>query len=57
MRILILLLTILPGAALAEAAVSTEPQPMTAEAEFWYAVACVGLVLSLIAAQWLVSRR
>jgi hypothetical protein len=57
MRIVLLLLTLLPGAALAEAAASTAPQAMTAEAEIWYAAACAGLVLSLIAAQWLVSRR
>lgn len=57
MRILILLLTLLPGAALAEAAVSTAPQPMTAEAEFWYAVASVAMILMLAAAGWLVSRR
>ncbi len=57
MRLLILLLTLLPGAAFAEAAASTAPQAMTAEAEIWYAAACAGLVLSLIAAQWLVSRR
>ena len=57
MHILILLMIILPGAALAEVAASTAPQPMTAEAEFWYAVACAGLVLSLVAAQCLVSRR
>lgn len=55
MHLLLALLALLPSAALAEAA--TAPQPMTAEAEFWYAVACVGLVLSLVAAQWLVSRR
>ena len=41
MRILIALLTLLPGAVLVEAATSTAPQPMTAEAEFWYAVASV----------------
>ncbi len=57
MRILILLMSLLPGAALAEAAASTASQAMTAEAEIWYAVACLGLVLSLITAQWLVSRR
>ncbi len=57
MRILILLMSLLPGAALAEAAASAAPQAMTAEAEIWYAAACLGLVLSLIAAQWLVSRR
>ena len=57
MRFLITLLTLLPGAALAEAAASTAPQPMTAEAEFWYAVASVAMILSLIAAGWLVKHR
>ncbi len=57
MRLLILLLSFFPSAVLAEAAVTAGPNPMTAEAEIWYAVACAGLVLSLVAAQWLVSRR
>lgn len=57
MPIILALLTLLPGAALAEAAVTAGPKAMTAEAELWYAAACAGLVLSLIAAQWLVSRR
>ena len=57
MRILFALLTLLPSAALAEAAASAAPQPMTAEAEFWYAVASVAMILSLAAAGWLVRRR
>ena len=57
MRILIAFLSLLPAGALAEAAASAAPQPMTAEAEFWYAVASVAMILSLIAAGWLVSRR
>ena len=57
MRFLLACLALLPGAALAETAASTAPQAMTAEAEIWYAAACLGLVLSLIAAHWLVSRR
>ena len=57
MRILILLMSLLPSAVLAESAVTAGPQAMTAEAEIWYAVACAWLVLSLIAGQWLVSRR
>ncbi len=57
MRILIFLISLLPSAVLAEAAVTAGPQAMTAEAEIWYAAACLGLVLSLIAAHWLVSRR
>ncbi|WP_299687106.1 protein NnrT [uncultured Tateyamaria sp.] len=33
------------------------PQPQSATAEFWYALACITLVLSMVAVQWLVSRR
>ncbi|WP_176556110.1 hypothetical protein [Rubellimicrobium rubrum] len=57
MRVLLAFLTLLPGAALAQAASSAAPQPMTAEAEIMYALACAGLVLSLGAAHWLVARR
>ncbi|WP_168223042.1 hypothetical protein [Oceanicola sp. D3] len=33
------------------------PQPQTETAEFWFLVGSVALVLSLVAVQWLVSRR
>ncbi|SLN58005.1 hypothetical protein TRL7639_03188 [Falsiruegeria litorea R37] len=33
------------------------PQAQSALAEFWYAMACIALILSMIAVQWLVSRR
>lgn len=33
------------------------PQAQSATAEFWYALACISLVLSMLAVQWLVSRR
>lgn len=33
------------------------PQAQSATAEFWYALACITLVLSMVAVQWLVSRR
>lgn len=33
------------------------PQPQTETAEFWFFVGSVALVLSLVAVQWLVSRR
>ena len=56
MRALILLLTLLPGAALAEAATAAPP-PMTAEAEISYAVASVAMLLSFVAMHWLVRRR
>jgi hypothetical protein len=57
MRILIALLTLLPASAWAEGFQPPAPVPQTAEAEFWYAVASVGMILMLAAAGWLVSRR
>jgi len=33
------------------------PQAQSATAEFWYALACITLVLSMVAVHWLVSRR
>lgn len=33
------------------------PQAQSATAEFWYALACITLLLSMVAVQWLVSRR
>lgn len=33
------------------------PQAQSATAEFWYILACIALVLSMVAVQWLVSRR
>ena len=33
------------------------PQAQSATAEFWYAMACITLVLAMVAVQWLVSRR
>ncbi|WP_298837791.1 protein NnrT [uncultured Roseobacter sp.] len=33
------------------------PQAQSATAEFWYALACLMLILSMVAVQWLVSRR
>lgn len=43
--------------ALAEAYDRPIPQAQSATAEFWYAMACLMLVISMIAVQWLVSRR
>ena len=57
MRILILLLTVLPGVALAEAALTAAPPPMTTEAEISYAIASVAMLLSFAAMHWLVRRR
>jgi len=33
------------------------PQPQSATAEFWYAMACLALVAAMAAVHWLVSRR
>jgi hypothetical protein len=33
------------------------PQAQSATAEFWYAMACITLILSMAAVGWLVSRR
>ena len=55
MPILIAVLSLLPGVALAETMAA--PQPMTTEAEILYATASVALILSLAAAGWLVRLR
>ena len=57
MRILIALLTLLPASAWAEGFQLPTPEPQTSEAEFWYAVASVAMILMLAAAGWLVRRR
>ncbi len=57
MRILLALLTLLPGAALAEAFERPIPQAQTATAEFWFAVASLAMVLALLGVHWLVARR
>lgn len=33
------------------------PQAQSATAEFWYALACITLLLSMVAVHWVVSRR
>ena len=43
--------------ALAEAFNRPIPQAQSATAEFWYALACIALVVSMVAVQRLVSRR
>ena len=57
MRALILLPTLLPGAALAEGLPTPAMPAYSADAEFWFAMASVAMILSLAAAGWLVSRR
>ena len=57
MRALILLLTLLPGAALAEAVELPAPPPYTPQDQLWFAVASVAMVLCLALVHWLVRRR
>ena len=57
MRALILLLTLLPGAALAQAVELPAPPAYTSDDTFWFAVASVAMCLMLYAVHWLVGRR
>ena len=57
MRYLSALLLILPARAVAAGFERPIPQPQTAEAEIWFAVAAVALIAALVAVQMLVSRR
>jgi hypothetical protein len=57
MRCLLPLLALLPSPALAEAFVPPVPEPQTDAAVLSYALAALGLVVALGAAQWLISRR
>ncbi|WP_210528211.1 hypothetical protein [Rubellimicrobium arenae] len=57
MRILSALLAMLPAVAMAEPFAPPVPQAQTSEAEFWYAVASVAMLLTLLAVQRLVARR
>ncbi|HKL06684.1 MAG TPA: protein NnrT [Roseovarius sp.] len=58
MRGLILsLATLCASPALAEGFDRPIPQAQSATAEFWYALACIALVASMVAVQRLVSRR
>ena len=57
MRRLLTLLVVLPGPAFAEAFVRPILQGETGSAAVSYALAAVGLVVTLVAAQWLISRR
>ncbi|HKL45381.1 MAG TPA: protein NnrT [Roseovarius sp.] len=43
--------------AMAESFDRPVPQAQSATAEFWYALACIALVVSMIAVQRLVARR
>ncbi|MER2507450.1 MAG: protein NnrT [Amaricoccus sp.] len=57
MRRLLPLLALLPGSALAEAFTPPVPEAQTDAAALSYALAALGLVLGLGAAQWLIARR
>ena len=57
MKALILLLTLLPGAALAQAVELPAPPPYSSGEQFWFAVASVAMVVMLAAVHWLVRRR
>ena len=56
-RLIIPLATLFASPALAESFDRPIPQAQSATAEFWYAMACIALVASMIAVQKLVSRR
>ncbi|WP_422047789.1 protein NnrT [Shimia sp.] len=51
------LFALMASPAMAEAFDRPIPQAQSATAEFWYALACLTLVASMAAVQWLVSRR
>ncbi|WP_169311081.1 hypothetical protein [Cereibacter changlensis] len=57
MRSLTALLLLWPGLLQAAAFDRPVPQAQTDAAEFWFAIASPALLASLIAVQWLVSRR
>ncbi len=57
MRKLCFFLVFLAAPAWAEGFNRPIPQAQSATAEFWYAMACLALVASMIAVQRLVSRR
>jgi hypothetical protein len=56
-RLMPLLPDLLASPALAEAFDRPIPQAQSATAELWYALACLALVVAMIAVQRLVARR
>ncbi|MEQ9257488.1 MAG: hypothetical protein RIG84_00170 [Roseovarius sp.] len=56
-RLILPLAALLASPALAESFDRPIPQAQSATAEFWYAMACIALIASMIAVQVLVSRR
>ncbi|MBO9396663.1 protein NnrT [Shimia sp. R9_2] len=57
MKLTVVLFAFMASPAMAEAFDRPIPQAQSATAEFWYALACLTLVASMAAVQWLVSRR
>jgi hypothetical protein len=57
MRILSVLSILVASSASAEGFDRPIPQAQSATAEFWYALACLALVVAMVAVQRLVSRR
>ncbi|MEQ8898205.1 MAG: hypothetical protein RID23_14045 [Roseovarius sp.] len=56
-RLILPAATLFASPALAESFDRPIPQAQSATAEFWYAMACIALIASMIAVQKLVSRR
>lgn len=56
-RLSVCLALVLATPAFPEAFDRPIPQAQSATAEFWYALACITLILGMAAVQWLVSRR
>lgn len=52
-----MLTALIPAAAIAETFERPIPQPQSADAELWFALASVGLVVALLAVHLLVRRR
>jgi hypothetical protein len=57
MKAFILLLSLLPGAALAEAVQLPAPPPYSSEDQVWFAIASAAMIAMLGAVHWLVRRR
>ncbi|MGP3697408.1 protein NnrT [Rhodobacter sp. NSM] len=57
MRMLLPLLILVPGLAMAATFDPPTPASQTATAEFWFAVAAGCFVAALAAVQWMVQRR
>lgn len=56
-RLILSFATLFASPAIAESFDRPIPQAQSATAEFWYALACIALIASMIAVQTLVSRR